>query len=384
MIIKFVLVFCCLSLYGCHGCHEPSTDTEEDLTEDEVTKENEKLGVFADKDETQKIEEENLVQKELVHVDYRETRFDDDDNVVKTEKSYPKNEMVNIPKGSFMMGMEDSPFPGDGEEPERHVTMRPYSIDKFEVSNGEFAEFVAATKYKTEAELFGNSFVMEYFLAKEVEEEIDEAVANANWWLPVHGANWKRPEGRGSNIDDRMDHPVVHVSWNDAHAFCKWKGKRLPTEAEWEFACRGGLSRKLFPWGDDLKKDDKFHANIWQGKFPKQNSAEDGYNGSCQVDRFLQNDYQLYNMVGNVWEWVADWWTTTHSSRPVKNPFGPSYGTEKMKKGGSFMCHKNYCYRYRCAARSSNSADSSALNLGFRCAKSRKKPQNQEAKKDEL
>ena len=132
------------------------------------------------------------------------------------------------------------------------------------------------------------------------------------------------------------------------------------------------MTRKLFPWGDEFLKDESYRANIWQGRFPKHNTAEDGYNGTCAVDKFVQNNYQLHNMVGNVWEWVSDWFTTIHPSKPTKNPKGPPSGTDKLKKGGSFMCHKNYCYRYRCSARSSNSADTSAYNLGFRCAKSRK------------
>jgi len=294
---------------------------------------------------------------------------------------YPKNELVVLPGGSFIMGTDDTPIPEDGESPARTVILSPFAIDKYEVSIGEFREFVLAKNYVTEAEKFGSSFVMDYFVPDEVSNEIKQAVQNAQWWLPVRQANWKQPEGKGTTIENRLHHPVVHVSWNDAQAFCQWKRKRLPTEAEWEYACRGGKEGRLFPWGNKEKPFDEHRVNIWQGKFPRENTAEDGYNGTCPVDKFEQNSYKLCNMVGNVWEWVSDWWTTTHSWKPQNNPSGPSYGRDKVKKGGSFMCSKGFCYRYRCSARSQNRPDDSASNLGFRCAKSIKKKNE---KKDEL
>ena len=241
---------------------------------------------------------------------------------------------------------------------------------QYEVSNAEFTRFVQATDYETEAEKFGDSFVVEYFLSDEVQSTITQAVAGSPWWLPVGGADWKHPEGKDSNILDRMDHPVVHVSWNDATAYCKWRGKRLPTEAEWEYAVRAGLTDRLHPWGNKEMPHGVHRMNIWQGVFPVNNTEDDGYAGTAPVDTYQPNKYGLYNTVGNVWEWVSDWWTTRHIRDPQHNPTGPVSGTDKIKKGGSFMCHRDYCYRYRCSARSQNTPDSSASNLGFRCASS--------------
>ncbi|XP_062825803.1 formylglycine-generating enzyme isoform X4 [Anolis carolinensis] len=219
-----------------------------------------------------------------------------------------------------------------------------------------------------QAERFGDSFVFEGMLSEQVKSEIHQAVAAAPWWLPVKGADWKHPDGPDSNIVDRMDHPVLHVSWNDAVAFCTWAGKRLPTEAEWEYSCRGGLENRLFPWGNKLHPNGQHYANIWQGDFPTSNTREDGYKGTAPVTAFPPNSYGLYNIVGNAWEWTSDWWSISHSADTAQNPKGPLTGTDRVKKGGSYMCHKSYCYRYRCAARSQNTPDSSASNLGFRCA----------------
>lgn len=283
------------------------------------------------------------------------------------------NEYIEVPGGVFTMGSGDVPsgVVQDGESPVRRVRIAGFYMQKYEVSNAEFASFVSETGYVTEAENFGDSFVLENLLSEKVQAEITQAVKDAPWWLPVKGASWFQPEGIDSNIDSRGDHPVVHVSWNDAVAFCEWNdGGRLPTEAEWEYAARGGLEGRLFPWGNNPTPKGEHWMNIWQGEFPKRNTMEDGFLSTAPVSSYHPNKYGLYNMAGNVWEWVSDWWTTRHSSDFVDNPQGPESGGDKVKKGGSYMCHKDYCYRYRCSARSMNTPDSSASNLGFRCAKS--------------
>lgn len=275
--------------------------------------------------------------------------------------------MVLIPKGSFEMGTADNILPTDGEGPLRFVTLDDYYIDETEVSNEQFKLFVDETNYKTEAETFGNSFVLETFISEETKKGITQAVAQAPWWLPVDKASWKHPEGEDTDIASRLDHPVVHVSWNDATAYCKWAEKRLPTEAEWEKAARGGLRNRLFPWGNKLNPKDEQRLNVWQGEFPVSNTKEDGFASTAPVKSYYPNKYGLYNTVGNVWEWVQDWWTVNHDPNPTTNPKGPESGRDKVKKGGSYMCHREYCFRYRCASRSQNTPDSSASNLGFRC-----------------
>ncbi|EZA47619.1 hypothetical protein DMN91_012218 [Ooceraea biroi] len=277
--------------------------------------------------------------------------------------------MIRIDAGTYSMGTNSPVFVADGEGPKREVTLDSFYIDRFEVSNEDFGAFASATGYTTEAENFGDSFAFEGLLTQNVKDKIKQAVAQAPWWLPVKGASWRHPEGSDSSITSRMDHPVVHVSWNDAVAYCNWMGKRLPTEAEWEVACRGGLSDRLYPWGNKMTPNGQHKANIWQGDFPTRNTKEDGYGGTAPVTMFPQNRYDLHNIVGNVWEWTADWWLTRHSPDRQTNPTGPPSGTDRVKKGGSYLCHESYCHRYRCAARSQNTPDTSAGNLGFRCAR---------------
>lgn len=304
------------------------------------------------------------------------TTFDDQNHghINPAENTVPStfprtNQMVHLKGGTFTMGTDEPGIVADGESPARQVTLDPFYLDVYEVSNSEFELFVNATGYTTEAETFGDSFVLEGRISEEIKKDITQAVQQAPWWLPVKGADWLHPEGPDSSVrPDRMDHPVVHTSWNDATEYCKWANKRLPTEAEWEYAARGGLENRRFPWGNKLEPKGEHLMNVWQGEFPTHNSAEDGYAGSCPVTAFLPNKFGLYNTVGNAWEWVQDWWTIRHSAEPAKNPKGPQSGTDKVKKGGSYMCHVSYCYRYRCAARSQNTPDSSASNLGFRCA----------------
>jgi len=285
------------------------------------------------------------------------------------------NQMVKIQAGEFMMGTDvsvaEAYFKADGEGPARKVEMDAFWFDVHEVSNSEYELFVNSTGYVTEAENFGDSFVIEYFLSEEEKEKVEQVVDGAPWWTMVKGTNWKHPHGPDTDLKNRMDHPVIHVSWNDAVDYCRWQGKRLPTEAEWEFVCRSGKQDRLMPWGNKEMPKDEYRMNIWHGEFPDENTADDGYDGTAPVTAFpAQNSYGVKNMVGNVWEWVSDWWTITHSTKKQFNPKGPAQGKDNLvvKKGGSYMCTKAYCYRYRCGARSQNTPDSSAANLGFRCA----------------
>lgn len=279
------------------------------------------------------------------------------------------HDMVLLDGGTFLMGTNDQEgFPQDGEGPVREVQLHPFWIDRYAVSNRQFAEFVDATSYVTEAESFGWSYVFHLFVSEQTVASVEHIAGGTPWWLVVSGADWRRPEGPDSSIEDRMDHPVIHVSWNDAMAYCEWAGKRLPTEAEWEYAARGGLVQKRYPWGDLLKPNGEHRCNIWQGKFPDKNHASDGYAGTAPVDAYEPNGYGLYNVSGNVWEWCSDWFSPNALSAARINPQGPSKGTAKSMRGGSYLCHKSYCNRYRVAARSSNTPDSSSGNIGFRCA----------------
>ncbi len=274
--------------------------------------------------------------------------------------------MVRLAGGSFLMGSNDATFPSDGEGPVREVSLDPFWIDETAVTNAQFAEFVAQTGYVTEAERFDWSFVFYLFLPPELQN--NAAVPSAPWWRQVYGATWRQPEGKHSNIDKRADHPVVHVSWNDALAYATWCGKRLPTESEWEFAARGGLRQKRYPWGDVLTPQGKHQCNIWQGKFPEKNTGRDGFLGTCGVRAFRPNRYGLYNMSGNVWEWCSDWFHPTFRQYDsASNPHGPPAGTAKVVKGGSYLCHKSYCNRYRVSARTHNTPDSTTGHMGFRC-----------------
>jgi formylglycine-generating enzyme len=276
--------------------------------------------------------------------------------------------MVELGGGTFEMGGEAGVgFTSDGELPVHDVRLAPFAIDVHATTNRDFSAFAAATGYRTEAERVGWSFVFHLLLPANFPPT--RAIAGAPWWRQVEGACWRTPEGPASSVEKRLDHPVVHVSWNDAQAYASWAGKRLPTEAEWEYAARGGLRRARFPWGDDLAPDGEHRCNIWQGRFPSVNTAEDGHIGTAPVSAYEPNAHGLYNMAGNVWEWCTDWFDADYYRKsPVDDPRGPLLGSERVIRGGSYLCHASYCSRYRVGARSRNTPDSSSGNTGFRCA----------------
>jgi formylglycine-generating enzyme required for sulfatase activity len=276
--------------------------------------------------------------------------------------------MVRIPGGSFTMGTDDDVgYAADGEGPARQIMIEPFWIEATAVTNERFARFVLATGHVTEAERFGWSFVFAGLLPADFLPT--RGVDSAPWWRQVFGAQWRRPEGPHSSLDGRLDHPVVHVSWNDARAYCAWAGKRLPTEAEWERAARGGLEGKRFPWGDEETPGGKHRCNVWQGTFPTENTLADGFFGTAPVTTYAPNEFGLWNAAGNAWEWCEDWFDPTyHVTGPRHSPTGPPAGVARVMRGGSYLCHPSYCYRFRVAARSSNTPDSSTGNLGFRCA----------------
>ena len=314
-------------------------------------------------------------------------------------KTQTDNEgMVKIPTGIFMMGGDDKQAKID-ELPKHQVHIDSFWLDATQVTNEQFRTFVKATGYVTEA---GKKPDWEE-LKKQLPEGTpkpdenklvaaslvftppDHAVPLNNygqWWTWMPGANWQHPRGPESNIDKLDKHPVVHVSWNDADAFCKSKGKRLPTEAEWEWGARGGLKNKPYPWGDEPLDSGAVKANTWQGEFPYNNTLRDKYYYTSPVNTFLPNGYGLYDMAGNVWEWVNDWYRYDYYKGQGKvssvNPQGPKssydpdepYATKKVLRGGSFLCNEVYCTGYRVSARMKSTPDTSMEHMGFRCAKS--------------
>ncbi|MCU1422828.1 MAG: sulfatase modifying factor 1 (C-alpha-formyglycine-rating enzyme 1) [Microbacteriaceae bacterium] len=299
-----------------------------------------------------------------------------------------------VPAQTFLMGDRhgDDRW-GDGEGPAHPVTLAAFDIDTTSVTNGDFARFAEATGYRTEAESFGYSAVFHLVLAAEDEDVLGQP-PQTPWWLGVAGADWRHPGGRHSSIDGLREHPVTHISWNDAQAYCSWAGRRLPTEAEWECASRGGLEGARYPWGDDRGGDDRggddrggeasatpatptpapsanavgaWRCNIWQGDFPARNTEADGFLTTSPVRTFEPNGYGLWQTVGNVWEWCADWYDSGfYAVSPAEDPRGPEGGDARVMRGGSFLCHDSYCNRYRNSARSSNTPDSSMANTGFR------------------
>jgi len=279
--------------------------------------------------------------------------------------------MMKLDGGTFLMGTDFSNgFPQDGEGPVREVMLDGFYVDVYPVTNAKFTDFVRVTGYQTESEQLGWSFVFQGHIPEERRELIDARVPGASWWCKVNGATWLHPEGPESDINNRQNHPLVHVSWNDAQEYCRWAGKRLPTEAEWEYAARGGLEQRIYPWGDDLTPNGVHLCNIWQGEFPVSDLAEDGYAAPAPVDAFPPNAYGLYTVTGNAWEWCSDWFHPTyHVTATRTNPVGPPDGAGKVIRGGSYLCHRSYCNRYRVAARTSNTPDSATTNMGFRCVR---------------
>ena len=258
--------------------------------------------------------------------------------------------MVLIKGGAFLMGTDDAmPY----EAPAHETLVNAFWIDEHEVTVAEFASFIKATGYHTDAEQFGWSGV---FNLKTGE------------WERVDGANWQHPDGPQSEA--APNEPVCQVSWSDAAAYALWAGKRLPTEAEWEYAARGGLVGKRYAWGDDLRPLGRVVANWWQGQFPEHNTGEDGFIGRAPVKSFQPNGYGVYDVAGNVWEWCADWYADDYYQRARRdNPVGPTAGTERVIRGGSWMCAENFCTNYRVAARSHATPDTGLNNLGFRCVR---------------
>lgn len=274
---------------------------------------------------------------------------------------------IDVPAGSFTMGDSSGDRnPGDGEVPLHRVDISPLSIDATAVTNDDFARFVDATGYRTEAEVFGFSAVF-HLAVTAPDDDIVGIPPQTPWWRGIRGADWRNPGGAGSSLDSIGDHPVVHVSWNDAQAYCRWAGRRLPTEAEWEYAARGGVEGATYPWGDAAIDDGGWRANIWQGAFPESNTLEDGWLTTAPVRTFQPNAWGLWQCVGNVWEWCADWFDPGYYRRsPAEDPAGPARGDARVLRGGSYLCHISYCNRYRNSARSQNTPDSSMGNAGFR------------------
>ena len=276
---------------------------------------------------------------------------------------YP-GDLVDIPGGTALVGTDTPEIPIDSEGPLRRVKLEPFKMAATTVTNAEFAEFVTATGYVTEAERFGWSFVFWMQVPDSVGST--RAVAEVQWWRRVEGATWAAPNGPGSEAACLPDHPVVQVSWSDARAYAGWVGGRLPLEAEWEHAARGGLGDVHFPWGQGEPDDTKtLLCNIWQGRFPEVNTAADGYVTTAPAQSFQPNGYGLYNMAGNVWEWTGEPYKVRSMRREARAHMAARKGF-KLLKGGSFLCHRSYCYRYRIAARTGNSPDSSTTHQGFR------------------
>jgi formylglycine-generating enzyme required for sulfatase activity len=298
--------------------------------------------------------------------------------------------MVWIAGGDFLMGSE-SFYPE--ERPAHRVNVDGFWIDRYQVTNDDFRRFVEATGYVTVAErpldLTGvqDAPVENYPAGSLVFRQTTGPVDlrdSRNWWVYVPGAQWRHPQEPGSDLDGRGDHPVVHIAYEDAEAYARWAGKALPTEAEWEFAARGGLDGAIFTWGDEIEPNGTIMANTWQGEFPWYNSVRDGYARTSPVGSFPPNGYGLYDMAGNVWEWTSDWFRPHGAEAPERACCAPETATReesydpgepeiriprKVLKGGSHLCAPNYCLRFRPAARMPQMVDTGMSHLGFRCVR---------------
>ena len=283
--------------------------------------------------------------------------------------------MAWIEGGSFLMG-DDEAYPEEG--PRRRVTVDGFWIDRHEVTNAQFASFVEATGYVTVAERTPPAGAPPPFdqpgSALFTAPAPDAPGRAMGWWGFEPGANWRHPEGPESSLKDRENEPVVHIAFEDAQAYAEWAGRALPTEAQWEYAARGGLEGETYAWGgEELAPEGVHRANSWQGLFPVHNSKDDGFTGAAPVGCFEPNGFGLYDMIGNVWEWTADWYAPRHNPQAVENPAGPanprsSAGGEpaRVLKGGSYLCAPNYCMRYRPAARHAQETGLGTNHIGFR------------------